>query len=126
MTTKRRRKGWEPPLFEWSQLGPIPVEVKPALRNTDGAEADGLADVYGRKIELNADTPELAARIALVHEWLHVVFWDAGVRFPNEELEDVVMHFTATAIVAREDFHAAGGVPERPAGRDGKKKKPHI
>jgi hypothetical protein len=111
MTTKRRRKGWEPPLFEWSQLGPIPVhlvpEDDPAL---DEGKSWGMADLAERVIYLDSSLPSQQMRVVLHHEWMHFVIQDAGLG--EAASEETVVQTIATALVARENFHAAGGVPE--------------
>lgn len=105
------RRAWEPPLFEWSQLGPVPVELVPELTE-DGQSLAGCAYIQTRRVALDSTLEDSAMRVVLYHELLHLWLHDAGVHGLTAELEEVVVQALATALVAREDFHAAGGVRE--------------
>jgi hypothetical protein len=119
MTTKRKRRGrrgWEPPLFEWSQLGPVPVHlVDPDDPILENAKDWGRCDLNERVIYLDNSLSEKMMRVTLTHEWLHFAALDSGLLNGTDEEKGI--QGLATAIIAREDFHAAGGVPEAPTGR---------
>lgn len=103
------KSAWEPPLFAWTQLGPIPVELTEKLEH-DGERLAGVALPYGRKIILDSGLEDQATRVIFAHEWVHMVLHDAGIILPPDQ-EEAVCTTVATAMVASEDFHAAGGVP---------------
>jgi hypothetical protein len=96
---------WEPPEFEWTQLGAVPVEMTELLKDDDGARLAGCAEMYGRKIVLDSELPLQSTRVILNHEWGHLVLHDAGITLPAD-VEEAVVQAYGTAMVAREDFHA--------------------
>lgn len=100
-----RKRSWEPPEFEWTQLGPVPVEMAENIED-EGKRLAGQAEPYGRRITLDSELPEMAMRVVHFHEWIHIVLYDAGIHGLPEEYEEAVVHAMATALVAREDFHA--------------------
>jgi hypothetical protein len=106
------RRAWEPPLFEWTQLGPVPVELAETLEH-NGERLAGFAMVYQRRVVLDSALADQAMRVVYLHEMLHLWLHDAGVVLP-EATEEVICTALASALVAREDFHIAGGVgPEQ-------------
>jgi len=105
------RRAWEPPLFEWTQLGPVPIELSDAVTDDTGNKLAGCALIYDRRVILDSGLEDRAMRVVHYHEMVHLWLHDAGVVIP-EGLEEVVCTALASALVAREDFHAAGGVPE--------------
>lgn len=106
------RRAWEPPLFEWTQLGPVPIELSDHIED-DGQRLAGVAMTYERRITVDSGLEDQALRVVTWHELLHLWLHDAGVGVPGE-LEEVIVQALASALVAREDFHASGGVPEGP------------
>lgn len=104
------RTAWEPPLFEWTQLGPVPIELTPNLVE-DGKQLAGCAYIQERRVMLDSELEDQPLRVVLWHELLHIWLHDAGVHDLGE-LEEVVVQALASALVAREDFHRAGGVRE--------------
>jgi hypothetical protein len=74
----KRKRAWEPPEFEHSLHGPIPVEVVENLVDEEGKACEGIAHVYDRTIRLKSELPDLAMRIALIHEWGHMLLRDSG------------------------------------------------
>lgn len=107
-----RKRAWEPPAFEWTQLGPIPVELSDRIED-EGQRLAGLASLYERRITLDSGLDDQALRVVAMHELLHVFLHDAGVTLGND-IEEVVVQALASALVAREDFHENGGIPEVP------------
>jgi hypothetical protein len=106
------RREWPPP-FEWSQHGPVPVEIVQNLIDPEAGPGRlaGMFSPYERVIQLDSELPDRPMRVVLHHEWLHMALHDAGIQLPDDT-EETLVHALATALVAREDFHAAGGVVE--------------
>ena len=105
------RRAWEPPLFEWSQLGPVPIVLAPEVTINDEALL-GYSDTLERVIALDSTLEDRHLRVVHFHELLHLWLYDAGIHGLPEDLEEAIVHALATALVAREDFHGSGGVPE--------------
>ncbi len=102
------KRKWEPPEFEWSQLGPIPVDMADGIKDENGDALDGFAMRKARRIVLDSNlAPGLDTRLALTHEWLHVALYDLGwAHHLTEKEEELLVNGLSVALVAREDFHA--------------------
>lgn len=107
-----RRFAWEPPPFEWSQLGPVVVELQPEIVEDDVPLA-GCAYIQERRLALDSTLEEMPLRVVLWHELLHLWLHDAGIHGLHRDVEEAVVQALATALVARETFHAVGAPRER-------------
>jgi hypothetical protein len=112
-------KAWEPPLFEWSQHGPIPITLEEHIEDEETRRRlAGEAAPYDRTIRLDSGLPDLALLVVHFHEWLHIVYYDAGIDV--EALDETLVQTTATALAAREMFHRYGVPVEVPVDPDGR------
>jgi hypothetical protein len=67
------------PAFVWSQLGRIPVEMKPLAAPTPQDLPDfGGWDPGPRSIEVNSNHCDASQLATLFHEMTHVALWDSG------------------------------------------------
>jgi Zn-dependent peptidase ImmA (M78 family) len=103
-----RRKLWTPPRYEWSQLGPVRVEVVKDLRDEEtGERLSGLALRDARRILIHRDLEPQPMRLTLAHEWLHLVLHDIGVtQIVSADADEVITNGLSVALVARDEFHA--------------------
>lgn len=94
------------PAFVWSQLGQIPVQLKPlpATDPKDDADFGGWEPVK-RTIEVNSDLCDASKVSTLFHEMTHVALWDAGAHNiitadQQEVICDAVGSYLACAVRA--------------------------
>ena len=101
-TTARTTRKKALPKTLWSALGPLKV-----LFTAEGLDADfGEFDYSTRVIKVKPDLQEAQKRHTLAHEWLHSVFWDAGIpkNVLTHEQEEQLCDVIATALVASNLF----------------------
>lgn len=100
MTT---RKPGAIPKSVFSVLGPIPVSEHEVIPNKDGTPSDDLGwfDASERTILLQSKAGFVQKHHTLIHEKVHMWFWDAGVNLP-EDVEENLADVIATAILAEQ------------------------
>lgn len=95
-----RPRVWPPlPASMYSVIGPIPVEMIPNLRASDGEAVHGLWLEGERVIRINASDSRETQWLTLWHEWTHATLWHGGVTLPSKS-EERVCDAMAAAIVA--------------------------
>lgn len=83
----------------WSVLGPVPVVVVEGLKDDKGNDLFGQFDPGERVVKIRAGIHPTTALCTCVHEWVHVVMWDAGLNLPDA-IEEQVADCLSSAIVA--------------------------
>jgi hypothetical protein len=80
-----------PPLPDevWTPLGMVPVILVAGLAGEDGKALCGQFDWGPRVIRIADNLSPITAWQTLAHEWLHVVFYDAGLHIGNKTEERV-------------------------------------
>jgi hypothetical protein len=87
------------PKSVWSAVGPVPVVVVEGLKDEKGVDLFGCWDASAREIRIRAGIHPTTALTTAVHEWLHCVMYDAGIKLPAA-MEERVCDCLATGIVA--------------------------
>ena len=82
-----------------SQLGPIPVTFVAELEARDEELCFGLWDTLTRTIKIRDGLPINVQWQVLIHEQVHQILFDAGVKL-DEALEEIVCDCLASARVA--------------------------
>ena len=96
----RKRKGWEPPEFVWSNRGPIPVEYTDDIRYDQGNRLAGVAMLYERKIAVDASLPQHEVEAVLAHEALHIWAHDSGFDDLFKNLEEPFVQSLSSFMVS--------------------------
>lgn len=77
------------PSSVYSILGPVPVQLVPDLKDSEGSELLGKWCPDEWCIKLLSTAVPLTQWVTLYHEWLHVAAWDAGIGLKEEQEERV-------------------------------------
>lgn len=100
----RKRKGWEPPEFAWTIRGPVPVEYTDDIRDEQNQRLAGCAQLYERKIVVDAGLPRSEVEVVLMHEALHLWAHDSGFDDLFRSLEEPFIQSLASFIIGYQKF----------------------